>query len=112
MKTIFASLIFALCSCSLSAQVLLNAPDTKNSVTIKAGWDQTIATGINFSNSLNSVIKNRSTNFQIEFLSPFETFHQFNNGRISTGIQTELFTSRDFFDQRNDLMRIIVNSCN
>ena len=96
MKTIFTSIIFALFTCCLSAQVLLNTPDTKNSISIKAGWDQTIATGINFSHSLNSVFKNWSTNFQIEFLSPFATFHQFNNGRLSTGIQTELFGKNHF----------------
>jgi len=83
-------------SCSLSAQVLLNTDGTQNNITLKAGWDQTIAAGINYSHSLNSVFTNRPTNFQIEFLSPFATFHQFNNGRLSTGIQTELFRKNHF----------------
>ncbi|MCF8379079.1 MAG: hypothetical protein K9H49_05840 [Bacteroidales bacterium] len=116
MKTLFVSVILILLSCCLSAQVLLNNSDTKNSITLKAGWDQTIATGINYSHSLNSALKNHPTSFQIEFLSPLATFHQFNNGRLSTGIQTGLFRKNHFgiianafvtYSWSNDVLAII-----
>lgn len=96
MKTIIVSIIFAMLSMSISAQVLMNTTETKNSISLKVGWDQTISAGINYSHSIKSLINDHSTNIQLEFLSPFATFHKLNNGRLSAGIQSELYRKKHF----------------
>lgn len=96
MKKIIPIIAFFILSNSLSAQVLMSDLPNKHSLSLKAGWEQTIAMGINYSYSVDSSIIKNQTNFQVELLSPIATFHKFYNGRISVGIQTEIYKKRHF----------------
>lgn len=96
MKTILAFISLILATCNLSSQILKNDVEQKNSLAIKVGWDQTFATGINYTRGLNTLFNTNSVNLQFEFLSPFATFYKLNNGRISSGLQIELYKKEHF----------------
>jgi hypothetical protein len=78
------------------SQIIQSELNGKNNLALKTGWDQTLAIGVNYAYNLDSSLFNKQSNLQVEFLSPMATFHQFNNGRLSLGLQTELFGNNKF----------------
>lgn len=78
------------------AQIIQSNLIKKHNLALKTGWDQTLAIGVNYAYNLDSSLFNKQSNLQIEFLSPMATFHQFNNGRISIGLQSELYRKNKF----------------
>lgn len=88
--------IFIICSKNLSAQVFLSRSDQKHIITAKAGWDQTIATGVNYSYGIKPFFKTNQTNLQIEFVSPVASFFNFSNTRFSLGVQSMFLQKNKF----------------
>ena len=83
-------------SCTLSAQILLNDSEQRNTLIVKGGWDQTIIAGVGYARHVNEIFKDKAANFQIEYLSPLATFHRLNNGRLAAGLQTEVYRKTHF----------------
>lgn len=96
MKTFIVCLVTICLSCILSAQTLLYDCKENNTLTLKAGWDQTIVAGLGYAHHVNELFKDRAASFQVEFLSPLATFHQLSNGRVSVGLQTEVYRKSHF----------------
>jgi len=96
MKKIILVIIFIIASNNLLSQILIGNLDNKHTLSLKTGWEQIIATGLNYSFNVDTMLIAKPTNIQIEFLSPIATFHKFYNGRIFVGMQTEFYKKRHF----------------
>jgi len=98
MKNIRVSLIVVLLifSAVANAQIIQSNLTSKHNLALKTGWDQTLAIGINYAYNLDSSLFKKQSNLQVEYLSPMATFYKFNSGRLSMGIQTELFAKNSF----------------
>ena len=96
MQKYIGLLILLIGSFTLNAQILLHDFEQKNSITIKAGWDQTIALSVNYSHGIKPFFKTLPSNFQIEFLSPLAAYYKLMNGRISIGLQSEIYRKESF----------------